>query len=430
MWMMKGAINFHKERESFGGARAGAVETPHGSFQTPAFCVVGTKGTVKAVLPKDLKDIVGAEVVLANTYHLFLQPGEDVVREAGGLHAFMGWDGPLITDSGGFQVFSLGAGFGKGISKFSQFTPSTTSTYEVTRPEYLDVRHLNIPAVFDKDVATQHGKLAQVDEEGVSFTSHLDGTLHRFTPERSVEIQHALGADIFFAFDECTSPDADYVYQKEAGGRTHRWAERSLKAHQAGRLRQGFGEPKQAIFGIVQGGRYPDLRRWSAETIGSMNFDGFGIGGSFSKADLGEALEEAIAPLPPEKPRHLLGIGEPEDLFEGVAHGIDMFDCVQPTRLARTGTIYTARGKVNLLKNEYIRDFSPLDSETGGYASDNFTRAYLAHLFRAKEMLAATIASLHNLYFITKLMKDIRRSILEDRFDAFRAEFFSAYRLR
>lgn len=411
MWMMKGAINFHKERESFGGARAGVVETPHGSFQTPAFCVVGTKGTVKAILPKDLKDIVGAEVALANTYHLFLQPGEDVVREAGGLHAFMGWAGPLITDSGGFQVFSLGAGFGKGISKF---TPHGNVV----------VGPLHFPAVFDRDVATQHGKLAQVDEEGVSFTSHLDGTLYRFTPERSVEIQHALGADVFFAFDECTAPSADYAYQKEAAERTHRWAERSLKTH-----RQNLEARKtQALFGIVQGGRYPDLRKWSSKTIGAMGFDGFGIGGSFSKADLGEALEAAIRPLPEDKPRHLLGIGEPEDLFEGVAHGIDMFDCVQPTRLARTGTIYTARGKVNLLKNEYIRDFSPLDSETGGYASENFTRAYLAHLFRAKEMLAATVASLHNLYFITKLMHNIRQSILEDRFDALRDEFLAAYR--
>lgn len=412
------ALVFSVKKGTDFSARAGVVTTPHGSFETPAFCVVGTKGTVKAVLPKDLKEIVGAEVALANTYHLFLQPGEDVVREAGGLHAFMGWDGPLITDSGGFQVFSLGAGYGKGVSKFVQHPG-------VAQNEAM--RAGRTPAVFDEDIATQHGKLAIVDEEGVSFTSHLDGTLYRFTPERSIEIQHALGADIFFAFDECTAPDADYAYQREAGDRTHRWAQRSLATHQAGRLRQGFSGPKQAIFGIVQGGRYPDLRRWSAETIGAMNFDGYGIGGSFSKADLGEALGAAIAPLPADKPRHLLGIGEPEDLFEGVAHGIDMFDCVQPTRLARTGTLYTAHGKINLLKNEHTRDFSPLDLETGGYASDNFTRAYLAHLFRAKEMLAATIASLHNLYFITKLMKNIRQSILEDRFDVFREEFLKTY---
>lgn len=415
------SCKFAIEHRSSAGARAGAVETLHGSFKTPAFCVVGTKGTVKAVLPKDLKEIVGAEVALANTYHLFLQPGEDAVREAGGLHAFMGWSGPLITDSGGFQVFSLGAGFGKGVSKFTK-----REEKDKENAENVGHRTSNIPAVFDADVATQHGKLAQVDEEGVSFTSHIDGTLYRFTPERSVEIQHALGADIFFAFDECTSPEADYVYQREAGERTHRWAERSLSSHRNDRS----AGKTQALFGIVQGGRYPDLRRWSAGVIGGMGFDGFGIGGSFSKKDLGEALAAALAPLPPEKPRHLLGIGEPEDLFEGVSYGIDMFDCVQPTRVGRLGTIYTTRGKINLLKNEYVRDFSPLDPETGGYASDTFTRAYLAHLFRAKEMLAATIASLHNLYFMQKLMRDIRRSILEDRFNAFRGEFLSMYRSR
>ena len=410
--MTNSAINFHSEHTLPSGARAGVVTTPHGSFHTPAFSVVGTKGTVKAVLPKDLTELVGAEVALANTYHLFLQPGEDVVKEAGGLHAFMDWQGPLITDSGGFQVFSLGEGFEKGLSKF---TPQERVTSDVTRSE---------PAVFDESVLSQHGKLAIVDDEGVSFTSHIDGTLYRFTPERSVEIQHALGADIFFAFDECTSPHADRLYQKEAGRRTHRWAERSLTAHRNNRE----ARERQALFGIVQGGRYPDLRRWSAETIGSMDFDGFGIGGSFSKADLGEALTAAIMPLPADKPRHLLGIGEPEDIFLGVAHGIDMFDCVQPTRLARTGTIYTKRGKINLLKSEYIRDFSPLDRETGGYASEHFTRSYLAHLFRAKEMLAATIASLHNLYFIISLMKDIRQSIIEERFEAFRSDFLQKYK--
>jgi len=403
-------IQFSIEHALPTGARAGFVDTPHGRFQTPAFCTVGTKATVKAVLPKDLKEIVGAEVALANTYHLFLQPGHDVVQEAGGLHAFMNWDGPLVTDSGGFQVFSLGVGFEKGVSKF----------VKTKEPE------LTAPTVYDEDIRTQHGKLAQVDEEGVSFTSHIDGTLYRFTPERSVEIQHALGADIFFAFDECTSPEADYAYQKEAAHRTHRWAERSLATHQNNLA----ARKQQALFGIVQGGRYPDLRRWSAEIIGDMAFDGYGIGGSFSKADLGEALVAAIQPLPGDKPRHLLGIGEPEDLFEGVAHGIDMFDCVQPTRLARTGTIYTKRGKINVLREQYIRDFSPLDSETGGYASDNFTRAYLAHLFRAKEILGPTLASLHNLYFIVQLMKDIRQSILEDRFDAFRSEFLKTYQSR
>src|SRR3989344_5840720 len=409
-----GGISFTIEHALRGGARAGVIQTPHGTFQTPAFVVVGTKGTVKSVLPKDLKEIVGAEVLLANTYHLFLQPGEDVVAEAGGLHKFMRWNGPLVTDSGGFQVFSLGAGFGKGISKFKIRTPDAQLvTSDVT----------SSPAIFDPDTLGVHGKLAQVDDEGVSFTSHVDGTLYRFTPERSVEIQHKLGADIFFAFDECTSPDAPREYQKEALERTTRWAERSLKAHRG----NTDAEKRQAIFGIVQGGRYTDLRRESAQEIGTMDFDGFGIGGSFSKEDLGNTLASAIKPLPPGKLRHLLGIGEPEDLFEGVMHGIDMFDCVQPTRMARNGTLYTARGKINFLNEKYIRDFSPLDPETGGYASDTFTKAYLAHLFRAKEMLAATIASLHNLYFIVSLMKKIRVSITENRFEDFRNEFLSSF---
>ena len=415
-------ISFNVEHAARGGPRAGVVTTPHGSFKTPAFTVVGTKGTVKGVLPEDLTEIVGAEVALANTYHLFLQPGEDIVAAAGGLHAFMGWDGPLVTDSGGFQVFSLGVGFGKKLSKFAAAEPLSSAVSQGGNAS--ESGSAPAPTVWDEDVASQHGKLAIVDEEGVTFTSHVDGSLHRFTPERSVEIQHKLGADIFFAFDECTSPDAPYEYQKEAMERTRKWAERSLKAHR----QSTDAQKKQGIFGIVQGGRYPDLRRQGAEEIGAMDFDGFGIGGSFSKADLGEALDAAIAPLPHDKPRHLLGIGEPEDIFEGVTCGIDMFDCVLPTRLGRTGTIYTRRGKVNITKNEFTRDFSPLDAETGGYMSEHFSRAYLSHLFRADEMLGPVIASIHNLYFIVSLMKDIRNSVLEGRFDVFRETFLAKYR--
>src|SRR3989344_165291 len=407
-----GGISFTIERALRGGARAGIIETPHGSFHTPAFTVVGTKGTVKGVLPKDLREIVGVEAVLANTYHLFLQPGEDIVAQAGGLHSFMGWEGPLITDSGGYQVFSLGVGFERQVSKFLPSNVGFTKPY--------------IPALYDEDVASQHGKLAIVDDEGVSFTSHIDGTLHRFTPERSVEIQHKLGADIFFAFDDFVRPDASREEQISSMERTHAWAKRSLTTHHLNLKAQ----TSQGIFGIVQGGRFADLRKESAKTIGEMDFDGFGIGGTFSKADLGEALEAAITPLPEEKPRHLLGIGEPEDLFEAVAHGVDMFDCVQLTRLARTGTIYTARGKISLLNKKYIRDFSPLDTATGGYASEHFSKAYLAHLFRSKEMLGATIASLHNLYFIVSLVNTIRQSILENRFDNFRAEFLNVYEKR
>lgn len=388
------------------GPRAGVIHTPHGAFETPAFVPVGTKATVKGVLPKDLKELAGADVALANTYHLFLQPGEDVVAGAGGLHSFMDWNGPLFTDSGGFQVFSLGAGYGKGVSKFSGGAQANASV-----------------AVYDEDVATQHGKLAVVDDEGVTFTSHIDGTLHRITPERSIEIQHKLGADMFFAFDEFRKPDDPKDDQAEAMHRTHRWAERSLKAHRQNTEAQN----KQAMYGIVQGGRHAELRRESAEAIGAMDFDGYGIGGAFSKDDLGGALEAGITPLPPEKPRHLLGIGEPEDIFEGVAHGIDTFDCVLPTRLARTGVIYTARGKINLLNEKYVRDFSPLDSETGGYASEHFTKAYLAHLYRAKEMLAAQIASLHNLYFFTSLVRRIRERITAGAFEEHRRAFLSRY---
>lgn len=409
--MSVGPFSFKIEHALRIGARVGIVETPHGSFETPAFVVVGTKATVKSVLPDDLRMHAGVDVALANTYHLFLQPGEDIVASAGGLHAFMGFDGPLFTDSGGFQVFSLGVGFGKGVSKF------------VPRKDDVEPTSSHMPTVFDEDVRSQHGKLAIVDDEGVSFTSHIDGTLYRFTPERSVEIQHKLGADIFFAFDDFVLPDAPREEQITSMRRTHAWAERSLATHRANLL----ARKRQAIFGIVQGGRYADLRAESAKIIGEMEFDGFGIGGTFSKADLGETLRIAIDNLPFLKPRHLLGIGEPEDIFEAVSQGIDTFDCVQPTRLARTGMIYTARGKVNLLNEKYIRDFSPLDEDTGGYASEHFSRAYVAHLFRAKEMLGATIASIHNLYFLTSLMKNIRQSIKEDRFEQFRADFLKKY---
>ncbi|TAJ16030.1 tRNA guanosine(34) transglycosylase Tgt [Patescibacteria group bacterium] len=398
------------------GARVGVIHTPHGSFNTPAFVAVGTKGTVKSVLPSDMAEKAKLEVSLANTYHLFLQPGEEIVAKAGGLHSFMDWHKPLMTDSGGFQVFSLGVGYEKDASKFVVEKRSENA---------------NEAVVFDESIKTQHAKLALVDDEGVTFTSHIDGTLYRFTPERSVEIQHMLGADIFFAFDDFVLPDAPRDEQVTSMRRTHAWAERSLNAHRdraySALLSRGEKLP-QAIYGIVQGGRYMDLRAESARIIGSMDFDGYGIGGTFSKADLGEALISAIKNLPSNKPRHLLGIGEPEDIFEAVSHGIDSFDCVQPTRLARTGTMYTARGKINLLNEKYATDFSELDTATGGYASEHFSKAYVSHLFRAKEMLGATILSIHNLYFLTKLMDDIRSSIVEDKFEQFRASFLQTYK--
>lgn len=388
--------------------RAGKIATPRGIIETPAFSAVGTKASVKSLTPEQIRD-AGTEVVLANTYHLYLEPGEEVVKKAGGLGSFMNWEGPTMTDSGGFQVFSLGAGMGSGASKF------------VSKKDF--ERNENILSVFDERIASEHGKLAQVDEEGVTFTSHLDGSLHRFTPERSIEIQHALGADIFFAFDECTSPVATYQYQKEAMDRTHDWAARSLRTHKNNIDAVG----KQAIFGIVQGGPYEDLRKKSAEVIGSMDFDGFGIGGSYTKEEAGDVLQWVGAILPEEKPRHLLGIGEPLDFFTGVEGGCDTFDCVLPTRFGRTGTMFTKDGRISILNVKYREDFGPMEEGCLCYTCRNFTRSYVAHLFRGEEMLGATLTTIHNLFFINQLMKNIRESILNDTYFKFKEEFVSRY---
>lgn len=379
--------------------RVGVIHTPHGDIETPAFVVVGTKGTVKGVKPEDMQNYIGNQVALANTYHLFLQPGADVIKEAGGLHKFAHWNLPTMTDSGGFQVFSLGAAFGKGVTKFA--VGEVTKTLEKTG--------LN---VYSKKVAEEHGKLCVIDEEGVTFTSHIDGSMHRFTAERSIDIQHDIGADIIIAFDECTSPTADYDYQQEAMERTHRWAKRSIMAH-----KQNYQAlKKQGLYGVVQGGRHLDLRQTSARTLAAMDFDGFGIGGSFTKADLGEALRVVNEILPEDKPRHLLGIGEPEDITEGVRLGCDTFDCVAPTRIGRTGTIYerTNEGhkRTNLLNAKYQRDFSKPDEACSCYVCSNYTKAYLAHLFRAGEMLGPHLASLHNLYFIVNFTKGLREEML------------------
>jgi queuine tRNA-ribosyltransferase len=418
-------------------ARAGILTTPHGIINTPAFVPVGTKAAIKGILPEQLVKL-GAQVVLANTYHLYLQPGEKVVEDAGGLAKFMNWQtpkhtladlglarqgnleshvsesvtgyGPTMTDSGGFQVFSLGAAFGRNITKIAKGE-------EFARTEKEQV------SVYDEDVASQHGQLAIVDDEGVTFTSHHDGSLHRFTPERSVEIQHALGADMFFAFDECTSPTEPYEYQKEAMDRTHRWALRSLKAH-----RQNIeANQKQAIFGIVQGGRHEDLRAESAREIASMDFDGFGIGGSFSKEDMEGALQAAIKELPEEKPRHFLGIGEPGDILTGIAEGIDLFDCVAATRLGRHGSIYTKQGPLNITNEKFREDFTPLDPETIVPGTENFTRAYVSHLLRGNEILGPVIASMHNLGFIIQLVDGAREALLRGNFDEYRENFICSY---
>lgn len=381
-------FNFKIEKKSSDSlARAGVIETPHGVIETPAFVTVGTKATVKALTPEMVASL-GASVVLANTYHLYLQPGDELVKAAGGLHQFMNWPGPMMTDSGGFQVFSLGAAFGEGgVSKFvSGHDPNKKS----------------------KEQAGNIAKLAKIDEDGVAFQSHIDGSAHRLTPERSMQIQHNLGADIIFAFDECTSPLAPYDYQKEAVERTHRWAKRSLDEHKR------LGGP-QALFGIVQGGRHQDLRQESSRVIGGMDFAGFGIGGSFNKEDMGTAVSWVSQNLPENKPRHLLGIGEPEDIIAGVKSGADTFDCVAPTRMARNGALLTARGRLNILNASCRCDLAPIEEGCGCYTCQNYSRAYLAHLFRAKEMLAATLASIHNLYYLINLTKRIRRDVLEGR---------------
>ncbi len=387
-------------------ARAGVISTSHGAVDTPAFVAVATKATVKGVPHKVLKDL-GVRIIIANAYHLFLS-GLEAIDCAGGVGSFMGWDGPTMTDSGGFQIFSLGAGFGKKISKIS--APQVARLKE-------DL------VLYDDDVASSHGKLAIVDQDGVTFTSHLDGSLHRFTPERSIEIQHRLGADIIFAFDECTAPDADYENQKEALERTRSLALRSLAAHRQDTNKNAA----QGIYGIVQGGRFPELRMQSARELAGMDVDGYGIGGSFSKQDILGILEKVAKELPPEKPRHLLGIGEPEDIFIAVNAGMDTFDCVLPTRNGRNGTLYTRLGKTNITNIRYQDDYSAVDGGCGCSVCQNYSRAYLSHLFRSHEMLGPVLASMHNLYFLTDLTRRIRASILEDRYSQFQSDFLGRY---
>ena len=389
--------------------RAGVLTTPHGTIRTPAFVTVGTKAAVKSLSPEQVKS-VGAEVVLANTYHLYLEPGEEVVREAGGLGKFMNWSGPTMTDSGGFQVFSLGAAYGKKLSKLA-------AQEELLLPE----------AGHDSDESEKKPRLVEIGHDGVVFRSHLNGDAHYFTPEKSIEIQHALGADIIFAFDECTSPFEPIHYQREALDRTHRWARRSLARHESLNKARDKQSLPQALFGIVQGGRFENLRKESAETIGGMDFDGFGIGGSFAKEDMSTAVQWVNEILSPEKPRHLLGIGDPLDLFDAVEKGCDLFDCVAPTRIGRHGTLYTPRGLIHITNEEYRQNFGPVTTGCTCYTCTTYTAAYLSFLFKAHEMLAATLASIHNLYFIINLVKKMRQAILEGRFADTKEKFLVRY---
>lgn len=383
--------------------RAGFLETPHGMIETPAFIPVATKATIKSLTPEQV-DSLGADAILSNTYHLYLQPGDDVVKEAGGLHKFANWKKPMFTDSGGFQVFSLGSAYGKGITKITK---------------HKEDEELILPGNTEDGMA----KLASIDSDGVMFRSHINGDAHYFTPEKSIDIQNNLGADIIFAFDECTSPHESLHYQKESLERTHRWAKRCLVHHQ-----NSDKKDIQGLYAVVQGGKYKELREESATVLARMDFDGYGIGGSFSKDDMKGAVEWVNTILPKEKPRHLLGIGEPADIFMGVEQGCDTFDCVAPTRNARNGGLYTSFGKINITNAEFVKDFKPIDSECDCYTCKNYSRSFLCHLFRAKEMLGGTLATIHNLYFIVNLVKSIRQSILEGRFFEYKEEFFEKYK--
>ncbi len=402
---MKKPITFTIEKKIPNAlGRAGVIETAHGPINTPAFIVVGTKASVRGITTDMLRDM-NIQAVLANTYHLYMQPGEELVRAMGGLQHMMNWHGPTFTDSGGFQVFSLGAGYGSNVSKVLK-----------------DMEQL--PLIDAKSIEREdvQPKLVEIDYDGAAFKSPLDGSIHYITPERSIEIQHTIGADIIFAFDECTSPAETRSYQREALDRTHRWAERSLSYHTSKDISQ-----RQALFGIVQGGRYEDLRKESARVIGAMDFDGFGIGGSFDKEDLHTAVAWVNEILPENKPRHLLGIGEPEDMFLGVEHGCDTFDCVAPTRLGRHGTIYTKKGKIHIGNSQYTKDLSPLDQGCLCYACKHYTRAYINHLYKSREMVGPMLCSLHNIYFITKLVENMRKAILEGTFSQFKKEFLKEY---
>jgi queuine tRNA-ribosyltransferase len=385
------------------------LSLPHGDVETPVFMPVGTQATVKGLSPDEL-EALGAQIVLANTYHLYLRPGADLVAQLGGLHALMSWSRPILTDSGGFQVFSLGFGLEHGVGKIAKIFPAEGSAEE--------------PASAGRPrrgaEGSPHARLSRIDDDGVSFTSHVDGSPRRLTPESSIGIQELLGADVILAFDECTSPLASYEYTRQALDRTHRWAERSLAARRP---------TPQALFGIVQGGEYRDLREASARVIGSLSFDGVAIGGSLgkSKEDMHHVLDWTIPLLPDEWPRHLLGIGEPEDLFAGIARGVDMFDCVAPTRLARHGVLYVPSGRLHINNAAYREDPAPVQADCGCYTCQHFSRAYLRHLFAANEMLGPRLATIHNLHFLVGLVRMIRESIIQDRFRTFESQFLALW---
>ncbi|MDO5671536.1 MAG: tRNA guanosine(34) transglycosylase Tgt [Actinomycetaceae bacterium] len=440
---MTTGFTFSKPLEAGPGlGRSGVIHTPHGSIETPAFIPVGTKATVKSVLPESVAS-VGAQAVLANAYHLYLQPGPEIVDQAGGLGAFMNWPGPTYTDSGGFQVLSLGAGFKKVLSQefaggskaiaegeaagrsgatdsrsSSKGSRASLETLEEAHDDALSaVLNTSTPEAGAAGVTgeSQQPKLATVDDDGVTFRSHLDGTEHRFTPEVSMQIQHHLGADIIFAFDELTSLVHSYDYQVDSLERTRLWAIRCLQEHK--RLtEERAGKPYQQLFGVIQGAQWEDLRRKAARDLGGMEvdgqrFDGFGIGGALEKERLGTIVSWVSSELPVDRPRHLLGISEPDDFFVAVEAGADTFDCVSPSRVARTGAAYMPTGRTNMKRAEFRADFTPVVEGCGCYTCQNYTRAYIHHLIKAKEMLASTLLTIHNEFFIVGLVAGIRAAI-------------------
>lgn len=394
--------------------RTGIIRTPHGDIQTPAFIPVATKATVKTLTPEQVRG-AGAQAILSNAYHLYLQPGPDIVDEAGGVAAFENWRGPTFTDSGGFQVLSLGAGFKKILAM------------DVTDLTESDIR------------AANKERMASVDDDGVDFKSFIDGSAHRFTPETSMQIQHQLGADIMFAFDELTTLVDTRAYQEHSVERTRRWAERCLREHD--RLtREREGKPLQSLWGVVQGANYEDLRRHATRGLleldreardrGRRGFGGYGIGGALQKDILGTITRWVTDDLPEDKPRHMLGISEPDDLFTCIENGADTFDCVAPTRLGRRGGVYTLDGRMNLTAARFKRDFSGIDEELGGYVAQNYSRAYIHHLLKAHEFLAGTLCTLHNLEFMLRLVDNARAAIDEGRFYEYRDEFLGRYYAR
>lgn len=394
-------FGFEVRRNGDGLARTGTITTPHGQIQTPAFIPVGTKATVKTVVPEAMKDL-GAQAVLANAYHLYLQPGSDIVDEAGGLGKFMNWSGPTFTDSGGFQVMSLGVGFKKVLAMEAKGVAN------------------------DEVIAEGKDRLAHVDDDGVTFKSHLDGSRHRFTPEVSMRIQHELGADIIFAFDELTTLMNTRGYQEMSLARTQAWAERCVAEHQRLTAERSH-RPYQALFGVLQGAQYEDLRRKAAREIGALDVDGIGIGGALEKENLGTIVGWVCEELPEDKPRHLLGISEPDDLFAAIGSGADTFDCVSPSRVARNAALYTRDGRFNVNTAVNRRAFAPIDDECDCYTCENYTRAYLHHLFKSKEMLAFTLGTIHNERFIVRLVDEIRESIEQGRFAEFRDDVLGRY---